>query len=568
MAAFFELPFNRLKMEQNESFAELLDASLKTQTSFEGKVAKGIVVAIRGDTIIIDVGLKSEGRVPLKEAPEARVGDALDVYIERLEDRHGEVILSVEKARREFVWETLQKACDESTFVDGVIFGKVKGGFAVDLSGVMAFLPGSQVDLRPIKDVRPLVGVSQPFLILKMDKVRNNIVVSRRSVLEQSRAEAKTELMSRLTENQIIQGVVKNITDYGAFVDLGGVDGLLHVTDISWKRVNHPSEVLKVGDSVEVQVIRFNKDTGRISLGMKQLGPDPWAEVAQRFIVGERYHGTVVNLADYGAFIELAPGIEGLIYVTEMSWTRKNVNPNKVLTVGQEVEIVVLEIDIEKRRISLGLKQCFENPWQQFKENYPVGSLVKGIVRNVTEFGIFIGVNEDLDGMVHLNDISWEQNSAEDISATYQKGQEIQVKVLDVDPQKERISLGIKQLVSDPFEGAASNLSKGDTVKGTISSIEDREIHLALENGLVGTIKKTDLSRDRETQRIDRFEIGETVEAKVIAIDKSSRKVSLSIKALEIEEGRAALSELGGDSSDGNSTLGALLEEAMKKKGN
>ncbi len=550
-----------------ESFADLLENSLSGKNTFEGNVVKGIIVAIHNDTAVIDVGLKSEGRVSLKEFSgpgrqvEIRVGDTVDVFVERMEDKNGEAVLSIEKARREAVWTELEKAYQEGTLVNGVIFGKVKGGFAVDLDGAVAFLPGSQVDIRPVRDVGPLMNISQPFKLLKMDKGRSNIVVSRRSVLEESRAEARTELVSNLSEGQVLTGIVKNITDYGAFIDLGGVDGLLHVTDISWRRINHPGDVLKVGESIQVQVIRFNRDTQRISLGMKQLEEDPWKGVENRFTVGSRHRGKITNIADYGAFVELEPAVEGLIYVTEMSWTKKNVHPNKILTIGQEVEVMVLDVDMSKRRISLGLKQCFENPWSQFSEQYPVGSVLDGEIKNITEFGLFVGVAEDLDGMVHLTDISWEDSEA--AISKFKKGDVIQVKVLDVDPEKERISLGIKQLANDPFESVANSINKGDVLTGTVSGINDKGIELALEGGLTGTIKKADLSRDRSYQRSDRFAIGEKVDAKVTSVDRATRKIVMSIKARELDEEKQVLNEYG--SSDSGASLGDILGAAMNK---
>ncbi|MCX7338855.1 MAG: 30S ribosomal protein S1 [Alphaproteobacteria bacterium] len=558
-----------IESPEKESFASLLESSLTEQRSFDGSVVKGIIIAIKNDQAIIDVGLKAEGRVLLKDIAargqisEIRVGDMVDVYVERIEDKNGEAVLSIEKARREAAWNDLEKASETGELIDGVIFGKVKGGFAVDLSGAIAFLPGSQVDIRPVRDVGPLMNITQPFKILKMDKARSNIVVSRRAVLEESRAEARTELVAQLVEGQILDGIVKNITDYGAFIDLGGVDGLLHVTDISWRRINHPSDVLKLGESIKVQVIRFNKETQRISLGMKQLEADPWKGAEERFTSGSRHQGKVTNIADYGAFIELDNGIEGLIYVTEMSWTKKNVHPSKIVVVGQDVEVVVLDVDLNKRRISLGLKQCAENPWQKFVEQHPTGSIIEGTIKNITEFGLFVGVTAELDGMIHLSDLSWEKTGEEAISG-YTKGQSISVKVLDVDPEKERISLGVKHLSSDPFESATNQLKKGDVVTGTVCQITDKGIEVTLVDGLTGFIKKPDLSRDREYQRSERFAIGEKVDAKIITLDKSGRKINLSIKAREIDEEKEALSEYG--SSDSGASLGDILGAAMKKK--
>lgn len=552
-----------------ENFSNLLEEFLTGRKNLEGTVVKGLIVAIRNDFAVIDVGLKSEGRILLKEivgrdqSMEPRVGDIIDVFVDRLEDKHGEACLSVEKARREASWMSMEKAYADGSLINGIIFGRVKGGFAVDLTGVVAFLPGSQVDIRPVKDISPLLNIAQPFKILKMDKQRSNIVVSRRSVLEDSRAEQRTELVAQLSEGQIIDGTVKNITDYGAFIDLGGVDGLLHVTDISWRRINHPSDALKVGETVKVQVIRFNKETQRISLGMKQLLPDPWQDIQGKFAVGERIDGTVTSIADYGAFVEMRDGIEGLIYVTEMSWTKKNIHPSKILSVGDKVAVVVLDVDSNKRRISLGLKQTTDNPWKAFIEKYPVGSVLEGAIKNITEFGLFVGVMDDLDGMVHMSDISWEENADKAITG-FQKGQVIQVKVLDVDAEKERISLGIKQLSKDSFAEGSINLKKNDVVTVSITAIDDKGVEVVTVDGVNGYIKKIDLSRDRDCQRTDRFAVGEKIDAKVLMIEKNSRKISLSVKALELDEEKKALKEYG--SSDSGASLGDILGAAMKAK--
>lgn len=551
-----------------ENFADLLNEFMQDSRTFEGKVVKGTIITIYNDMATIDIGMKSEGRVPLKEITgragmhEAKVGDRIDVYVERLEDRHGEAMLSVEKARREASWNALEEALVSGGHVNGVIFGRVKGGFAVDLDGAIAFLPGSQVDIRPIRDLAPLMNIVQPFKILKMDKSRSNIVVSRRSVLEESRAEARTELVANLTEGQVVAGVVKNITDYGAFIDLGGVDGLLHVTDISWRRINHPNEVLKIGETIDVQVIRYNKDTQRISLGMKQLETDPWQNIDLQYKPGQKVTGKVTNITDYGAFVELQPAIEGLIYVTEMSWTKKNLHPGKILSVGQEVEVVVLVVDISKRRISLGLKQCMENPWQKLVEDHPLGSIFEGVIKNVTEFGLFVGINDQLDGMVHINDISWEETTEETLKQ-FTKGQMVKVKVLDIDPEKERVSLGVKQVEGDPHADAWSTIKKGDIVTCTVSSLDDKGIEVTLANGLSGYIKKADISKDRGEQRSDRFAVGEKLDAKIMTIEKSARKVNLSIKAREMEEEKEALSTYG--SSDSGATLGDILGTALSK---
>ena len=554
-----------------ESFASMLEESFGSSGSLEGKVVKGTVVAIENDFVLIDVGLKSEGRVALREfalagqAPELKAGDTVEVFLERMEDRNGEAMLSREKAKREESWAVLQQSFDKQQQVIGIIFGRVKGGFTVDLNGAQAFLPGSQVDIRPVRDITPLMGTPQPFQILKMDRQRGNIVVSRRAVLEESRAEARTELVANLKEGQVLQGVVKNITDYGAFVDLGGVDGLLHVTDIAWKRINHPSEVLQIGQPVNVQVIRFNSETQRISLGMKQLESDPWEGVVAKYPAGLRMKGRVTNITDYGAFVELEPGIEGLVHVSEMSWTKKNVHPGKIVSTSQEVEVVVLDIDMTKRRISLGIKQCVENPWTQFRADHTIGATISGEIRNITEFGLFVGLPGDIDGMVHMSDISWDKPGEEAITA-YQKGQTIEVKILDIDAEKERISLGVKQLTNDPFESVSVGFKKGDVVTCTISAVQEAGIEVTLgdqASGFAGYIKRGDLARDRSEQRTDRFAVGEKVDAKITNIDKGARKVALSIKAREMEEEKQAMAEYG--SSDSGASLGDILGAAIKK---
>src|SRR6516164_2923748 len=551
-----------------ESFAVLLDESLGVSSSLEGTVVKGRVIAVENDAVLIDVGLKSEGRVPLKEfaaggaQPDLHVGDTVEVFLERMEDKNGEAQLSREKARREEAWSQLDKSFQANERVTGVIFGRVKGGFTVDLSGAIAFLPGSQVDIRPVRDITPLLGSPQPFQILKMDRSRGNIVVSRRAVLEESRAEQRSELVANLKEGQILNGVVKNITDYGAFVDLGGVDGLLHVTDIAWRRINHPSEALHIGQNVKVQVIRFNPETQRISLGMKQLEADPWEGVDLKYPVSAKFRGRVTNITDYGAFVELEPGVEGLVHVSEMSWTKKNVHPGKIVSTSQEVEVMVLDVDPQKRRISLGLKQTLANPWEAFIEERPVGSTVEGEVRNITEFGLFIGLPGDIDGMVHLSDIDWTK-PGEEAMQDYRKGQIVKVKVLDVDVEKERISLGIKQLDADPFEEGMANVKKGDVVTATISAIQDGGIEVTLADGMPGFIRKSELSRERSEQRPDRFAVGERVDAKVTAIDRSTRKVTLSIKAREMDEEKRAMAEFG--SSDSGASLGDILGAAISR---
>ena len=552
-----------------ENFADLLAESFGEGTNVEGSVVRGFVIGIEGDAVIIDVGLKSEGRVPLKElaAPgqqaDVSIGDEIEVYVERMEDRNGQAVLSRDKARREEAWGVLEASFEKQERVTGVIFGKVKGGFTVDLSGATAFLPGSQVDIRPVRDLGPLMGTPQPFQILKIDRRRGNIVVSRRAVLEESRAEARSELVSNLQEGQVLQGVVKNITDYGAFVDLGGVDGLLHVTDIAWQRISHPSEALQIGETVEVQVIRFNAETQRISLGMKQLLSDPWENVEGKFPIGAKMEGRVTNITDYGAFVELEAGVEGLVHVSEMSWTKKNVHPGKIVSTSQQVEVMVLDVDLSKRRISLGLKQCTNNPWEDLSTTYPVGTEIDGEIRNITEFGLFVGLNDDIDGLVHLSDISWE-NAGEEALEGFTKGDMVKAKVLDIDVNKERISLGIKQLTDDPFAGQADAYRKGEVVTCTVSAVTDNGIDVTIGENMTGFIRRTDLSRDRAEQRADRFAVGEKVDAIVTSVDKKTRKLSLSIKARESAEEKQAMAEFG--SSDSGASLGDILGAALAKK--
>ena len=552
-----------------ESFADLLAESFSESTSVEGSVVKGKIIAIEAEHAIIDVGLKSEGRIPLKEFtapgqdPELQVGDNVEVYVERMEDKDGQALLSREKARREEAWVILERAFEAQERVTGVIFGRVKGGFTVDLSGATAFLPGSQVDIRPINDVNALMGAPQPFQILKIDRRRGNIVVSRRAVLEESRAEARSELVSNLVEGQKLKGVVKNITDYGAFVDLGGVDGLLHVTDIAWRRINHPSEALTVGQTVDVQVIRFNEETQRISLGMKQLQSDPWENAIEKFKTGTRLNGRVTNITDYGAFVELDDGVEGLVHVSEMSWTKKNVHPGKIVSTSQEVEVVVLEVDLTKRRISLGLKQATDNPWEEFDTNNNIGDVIKGEINNITEFGLFVGLTDDIDGLVHLSDISW-SSSGEEVLEEFKKGDNIEAKILDIDLEKERISLGIKQLTSNPAADAAEKVKKGDAVTCVITAVTEQGLEVRVGDSLSGFIKRTDLARDRSEQRVERFAVDEKVDAIISQIDSKNNKLTLSIKAREMAEEKQAMAEFG--SSDSGASLGDILGAALAKK--
>ncbi|NNE25189.1 MAG: 30S ribosomal protein S1 [Rhizobiales bacterium] len=551
-----------------DDFAAMLDESFTGDTALEGTVVKGRIIAVENDLAIIDVGLKTEGRVPLREfhTPGSdavlATGDEVEVYLERIENAMGEAVLSRDKARREEAWDRLEKSYADNERCDGVIFGRVKGGFTVDLGGAVAFLPGSQVDIRPIRDVGPLMNITQPFQILKMDKRRGNIVVSRRAIMEETRAEQRSELVQNLAEGQVVEGVVKNITDYGAFVDLGGIDGLLHVTDISWKRVNQPSDVLTVGQSVKVQIIKINPETQRISLGMKQLESDPWEGVEGRYPIDARVTGRVTNITDYGAFVELEEGIEGLVHVSEMSWTKKNVHPGKILSTSEEITVQVLEVDPAKRRISLGLKQTQDNPWETFADKFPVGAHVEGEVKNITEFGLFIGLDGEVDGMVHLSDLDWKQSGEEAIKE-YKKGEMVKAIVLDVDMDKERISLGVKQLDADPME-SATGLRKGATVTCEVTAVQDNGIEVSIAGSdLSAFIRRADLARDRSEQRADRFAVGEKVDARITQIDKANRKISVSIKALEIADEKAAVAQYG--SSDSGASLGDILGAALNK---
>ena len=555
---------------QTESFAQLLDETYGTAPNLEGSVVKGTVIAVDNDTAVIDVGLKCEGRVPLKEfsphgqANEIKVGDTVEVYLERIENARHEAVLSRDKARREEAWALLETAFDKSERVEGLIFGRVKGGFTVDLSGAVAFLPGSQVDIRPVRDVTPLMGIPQPFQILKMDRRRGNIVVSRRAVLEETRAEQRSELVANLHEGQVLEGVVKNITDYGAFVDLGGIDGLLHVTDISWRRINHPTEVLGIGQTVNVQVIKVNKETQRISLGMKQLETDPWEGVEAKYPVSVRFTGRVTNITDYGAFVELEAGVEGLVHVSEMSWTKKNVHPGKIVSTSQQVEVMVLEVDPQKRRISLGLKQTMSNPWESFAEEHPKGSEIEGDVKNITEFGMFVGLDGNVDGMVHMSDLDWSR-SGEEAMRDYKKGDHVKAVVLDVDTDKERISLGIKQLSDDPF-AVSKGLRKGNTVTCTVAAVHDNGLEVTMANDLRGFIRRAELSRDRSEQRPERFAVGDKVDANIMGTDNKNRRMNLSIKALELADEKEAVATYG--STDSGASLGDILGAALKERAN
>ncbi|MDZ4790136.1 MAG: 30S ribosomal protein S1 [Hyphomicrobiales bacterium] len=562
-------PMKREMNPTSEDFAALLEESFETNGIDEGSVVKGRVVAIEKDLAVIDVGLKTEGRIPLKEfalpgmKATIKVGDEVEVYLERVENALGEAMLSREKAKREESWTRLEEKFKANERVDGIIFNKVKGGFTVDLDGAVAFLPGSQVDIRPIRDINPLMNVPQPFQILKMDRRRGNIVVSRRSVLEETRAEQRSEIVAKLEEGQTVDGVVKNITDYGAFIDLGGIDGLLHVTDMAWRRVNHPSEILNVGDTIKVQIIRINPGSQRISLGMKQLASDPWEGIEAKYPIDAKFKGSVTNIADYGAFVELEPGVEGLIHVSEMSWVKKNVHPGKIVSTTQEVEVQVLEVDPVKRRISLGLKQTQENPWHSFAESFPKGTEVEGQIRNITEFGLFIGLDGGIDGMVHLSDLDWSTPGEEAIKA-YNKGDTVKAVVLESDAEKERISLGVKQLGSDPFKSATDTLKKGARVTCEVTAINDGGVEVKITGTeMTAFVRRADLSRDRGEQRPERFSVGDVFDATVTQIDKGSRKIGVSIKALEIADEKEAVAQYG--STDSGASLGDILGAALNR---
>ena len=557
-------------MAQNvsmEDFEALLNESFEMDTPNEGSVVKGKIIAIEAGQAIIDVGYKMEGRVDVKEfanpgeAPEIAVGDEVEVYLRAAENARGEAVISREMARREEAWDRLEKAYAGDARVEGAIFGRVKGGFTVDLGGAVAFLPGSQVDVRPVRDAGPLMGLKQPFQILKMDRRRGNIVVSRRAILEESRAEQRAEVIGNLAEGQAVEGVVKNITEYGAFVDLGGVDGLLHVTDMAWRRLNHPSEILSIGQTVQVQVVKINKETHRISLGMKQLQDDPWNTVATQYPLDSVHTGRVTNIPDYGAFVELEPGVEGLVHVSEMSWTKKNVHPGKIVSTSQEVEVMVLEIDESKRRVSLGLKQTMRNPWEVFAETHPEGTQVEGEVKNITEFGLFIGLDGDIDGMVHLSDLSWDERG-EDVIGNYTKGDVVSAVVSEVDVEKERISLSIKALGGDKFAEATGGVKRGSIITVEVTAIEDGGIEVDYE-GAKSFIRRSDLSRDRAEQRPERFGIGDKVDVRVTNIDNKTRRMGLSIKAREIAEEKEAVQQYG--SSDSGASLGDILGAALKQ---
>jgi len=549
-----------------ENFAELFEGFTKVREIMEGSVVTGSITGISNDAITVDIGIKDEGRIPLKEfvqngrIPELKLGDNIDVYVQSYENRYGKVVLSREKAVRESSWNKLEIAMKKGEQVEGVVFGRIKGGLTVDLNGVIAFLPGSQVDVKPVKDISVLIGVVQPFIVLKMDRDQGNVVVSRRAIIEESRAEAKGEMLSKIKVGQVLEGVVKNITDYGAFLDLGSIDGLLHVTDISWNRINHPSEVLSIGQNVKVQVIKYDAEAGRVSLGMKQLEQNPWEGLDKKYPVGTRMKGKVTNIADYGVFVQLEPGIEGLVHVSELSWTRQNVSPRKFIEIDQEVEFMILDIDVNKHRISLGIKQCTDNIWQSLSEKYAIGTIIEGVVENVVDFGVFINFGECVSALVHANDISWDKKP-EELLKSYKKGDKIRAIVLSVDPEKERINVGIKQLDKDPFEEAFEETKKGDVITCTVKAIETDGILVEIAPNVTSFIKRADLSNDKVEQRPERFAIDDLVDAKVVKLDKVNRSVALSIKTLEAEEQKQKIAEYGSASS--GASLGDILGKAM-----
>jgi small subunit ribosomal protein S1 len=551
-----------------QSFAEMFEESLANQELRRGAVVTGTVVAIQPDSVIVNAGLKSEGVIPIEEFKntsgelEVQVGDEVEVSLEAIEDGFGETRLSREKAKRDQVWRRLEKAFENEDIVKGVISGKVKGGFTVDIEEIRAFLPGSLVDVRPVRDPVYLEGKELEFKVIKLDQRRNNVVVSRRAVVETEFSAEREALLESLQEGMTVKGIVKNLTDYGVFVDLGGIDGLLHITDMAWKRVKHPSEIVNVGDEIDVKVLKFDRERNRVSLGMKQLGQDPWADLARRYPANSRLFGKVTNIADYGCFVEIEEGVEGLVHVSEMDWTNKNVNPSKVVHVGQEVEVMVLDIDEERRRISLGIKQCFPNPWDEFGATRNKGDHVKGTIKSITDFGIFIGLEGDIDGLVHLSDISWHEPGEEAVRK-YSKGDEIEAVVLSVDPERERISLGIKQLEKDPFSNFVAEHSKGSVVTGTVKEVDAKAAIIDLGDGIDGTLRASELSRDRIEDARTVLSVGDEVEAKFMGVDRKSRAIMLSIKAKDSDDEAAMMQDYGSGSTEATTNLGDVLKQQM-----
>jgi len=551
-----------------QSFAEMFEESLVHQEMNRGAVVIGTVVDIQPDSVIVNAGLKSEGVIPIEEfrnasgEVEVAVGDQVEVTLEAVEDGFGETKLSREKAKRDQVWRRLEKAFENEDIVKGMISGKVKGGFTVDIEDIRAFLPGSLVDVRPVRDPTFLEGKELEFKVIKLDKRRNNVVVSRRAVVETEFSAEREAMLESLEEGIVIKGIVKNLTDYGVFVDLGGIDGLLHITDMAWKRVKHPSEIVNVGDEIEVKVLKFDRERNRVSLGMKQLGQDPWADLARRYPTNTRLFGKVTNIADYGCFVEIEEGVEGLVHVSEMDWTNKNVNPSKVVHIGQEVEVMVLDIDEERRRISLGIKQCFPNPWDEFGATRNKGDVVKGTIKSITDFGIFIGLEGEIDGLVHLSDISWHE-PGEEVVRKFTKGDEIEAVVLSVDPERERISLGIKQLEKDPFSNFVAEHSKGSIVKGRIKEVDAKAAIVDLGDGVDGTLRASELSRDRIEDARTLLSVGDEVEAKFMGVDRKSRAIMLSVKAKDSDDEAAMIQDYGSNASEATTSLGDVLKKHL-----
>ena len=552
----------------SESFAELFERSLQQQDMKPGTILMGQVMAIRGDGVVVNAGLKSEAVIPISQfynehgELEVNVGDEVEVALDAVEDGSGETLLSREKAKRARSWTVLEKAQEKGEIIRGFISGKVKGGYTVEIDQVRAFLPGSLVDVRPVRDTGYLEGKELEFKVIKLDRRRNNVVVSRRAVVEQEYSAERESLLENLQEGNVVKGVVKNLTDYGAFIDLGGIDGLLHITDMAWKRVKHPSEVVNVGDEIEVKVLKFDRERQRVSLGLKQLGADPWADIARRYPAGTRLFGKVTNITDYGCFVEIEEGVEGLVHVSEMDWTNKNVNPQKVVSLGDEVEVMVLEIDEQRRRISLGMKQCKPNPWKDFGERYNKGDRISGVIKSITDFGIFVGLEGGIDGLVHLSDITWNEEG-DDVVRQFKKGDEIDAVVLAVDPERERISLGIKQLEQDPFASYLAAHPKGSIVTGTIKSVDAKMAIIELEEGVEGQLRVSELGRDRIEDARSVLKEGEQIETKIIGVDRKNRTLSLSVKAKEIHEEKEAIEDYTRSTSSGVATLGDLLKEQL-----
>jgi small subunit ribosomal protein S1 len=556
----------------SESFAELFEQSLVNKEMRPGTIVTGTVVDIQNDAVIVNAGLKSEGVIPIEQfynnqgEVEVAIGDAVEVSLDAVEDGFGATRLSREKAKRAEVWKRLEQAFEDGEIVKGLISGKVKGGFTVDIEDIRAFLPGSLVDVRPVRDTAYLEGKELEFKVIKLDQRRNNVVVSRRAVVESEYSAEREQLLEGLQEGATVKGIVKNLTDYGVFVDLGGIDGLLHITDMAWKRVKHPSEIVEVGQEIDVKVLKFDRERNRVSLGLKQLGQDPWADLARRYPEGTRLFGAVTNIADYGCFVEIEDGVEGLVHVSEMDWTNKNVNPGKMVHIGQEVEVMVLDIDEERRRISLGMKQCHPNPWEEFSATHNKGDHVKGTIKSITDFGIFIGLDGAIDGLIHLSDISW-HDSGEEAVRNYKKGEELEAVVLSVDAERERISLGIKQLEKDPFSNFSADNAKGSIIKGVIKEVDAKAAIVDLGDGVEGTLRASELARDRVEDARTVLTVGQEIEAKYIGMDRKTRTIALSIKAKDSDEEAAAIADYSKGTTGGSAKLGDVLKEQLENSG-